>query len=1146
MGSDNFAGRLARYFLRSKLTPAIVVAICAWGIFAVLATPRQENPQITMPAATIVTQYPGASAHEVQKLVTERGERVLQEVPGIDHIYSISTRNVSIMTVLFHVGNDPTASFVSLYDQVHAHLNELPPGAMQPMITPLSVDDIPIVVLTLHGSRYNRTQLYASAQRVIRRIRAIGGVSTIATYGGRPCQVNVTLDPTTLAAYGLSPLTIAGALGQTNLTQPVGDLRSGAQTLSIHAGTPYSSVGQVAAQVVGVSDGQAVTLGEVASVRMGAAPSSSRTTFTYGGAAHKGTAAQQSAVSLAIAKKAGTNAVTVADAILLAVHAMALPPGVHLTVTRNDGKKANDAVNELIQRLIEAVVIVVALLLVLGWREALVVATAIPLTLFVTLGIGMMTGQSINRITLFALILGLGLLVDQAIVVVENIHRHYNDDPTMPRAEATVRAVAEIGSPTTLATIAVVLSFLPMLFVSGMMGPYMRPIPINVPIAMIASLLIAFAVTPWATYALLRNAKTKIQHGIPRWIAPFRNALTTLLDRPRTGRIFAWVLLAAFLASAALPMVKLVKFRMLPRGNVTTFLLSIDAPPQSSVQNTARIARAVGVVLSGSKEVANYQTFVGTNAVPDLASLLDGSVFRHAPNLADIRVNLVPKGDRKIQSAVLAAQMRPKLQAVAARYGATLRILQTPPGPPVRDTILAKIYGPEAQVRRAIASRVVGMMRHERGVVDIDPSDKAVPISLQLEVDQRKAALAGVDVASIVATLGMAVHGAVVSTLHTGRSARPVGIFLRFAPQYRRDVAGLGAIAIPTRTGGSVPLSAVTHVVATSGAQPLYRDDYRNVTYVAAEMAGRSSTYAVIDMLLKLARRPLPAGYRIAWGGEWGLTNKVFADLGRAMLLAFLLIYFLLVARFRSFKKPFVVLAAVPLAVIGVMPGFAILAPLGIYFSATAMIGLIALIGIVVRNSIILIEFIEDKLREGLPMRDALISATTARTRPIFLTAAAGVLSSLVIASDPVWSGLAWALVFGMTASAVLSVLAIPLLYGMVAGSERLTQLDRVDQLPAPARHLRTVVTFPELDGFVMESAALPRLLQGEIVNLDSEIFRGVGDAVDASAVLHGPFRVEDVAVILGGAYGELQGTQRVTLRSTGPQAPAWRLMEDA
>jgi len=1137
---------MARYFLRSKLTPAIVVAICVWGLIAIVETPRQENPQITMPAATIVTQYPGASSAEVQKLITERGERVLQEVPGIDHVYAVSTQDVSIMTVLFHVGDDPTTSFVNLYDQVYAHLGDLPPGASQPVITPLSVDDIPIVVLTLHGREYDRATLYRIAERIISRIRALPGVSTIETYGGREPQVDVTMDPVKLAAYGLSPPAVAQALGSTDLIRPAGDFHDDTKAIELHVGTPYRSLDQVRSTIVGVSDGQPVRLDQVADVRFAAASHEAQTFFAYGGGHGDGAGVNEPSVSIAIAKKAGTNAVTVSHAILAAVHSMELPPGVSLTVTRDDGKKADDAVNELIRRLVEAIVIVVLLLLVLGWREALVVATAIPLTLFVTLGFGMLIGQSINRITLFALILGLGLLVDQAIVIVENIHRHYHEDPAMPKAEATVRAVAEIGSPTTLATVTVVLSFLPMLFVSGMMGPYMRPIPINVPVAMIASLLIAFTITPWATYGLLRNTRTKATgtHGIPRWIAPFRNALATLLEHRRAERAFATFLLVAFLGSLALPAFKLVKFRMLPRANETNFLVSIDAPAQSSVEHTARIAEAVGAVLARSPYVEDYETFVGTNAVPDLASLLQGTVFRHAPNLADIRVNLIPKEERHIQSAVLAARLRPQLQAAAARYGATVRVLQVPPGPPVRDTILAKIYGPDPDVRRAIASRVVGMLERERGVVDIDDSEKDRPVALTLTVDPRKAALAGVDTATVATTLAMAVHGALVSTLHTADSPRPIGIIVRFAPHDRSDPQALASVQIPTRTGGMVPLSAITRQTPISASEPLYRDDYRDVTYVGAEMAGRSSTYAVIDMLLDLWRHPLPRGYTISWGGEWHLTNTVFADLGRAMLLAFLLIYFLLVARFRSFATPFVVLAAVPLAVIGVLPGFALLAPFGVYFSATAMIGLIALIGIVVRNSIILIEFIEDKLHEGFPLDRALVEATTARTRPIFLTAAAGVLSSIVIAADPVWSGLAWSLVFGMTASAVLSVLAIPLLYRMIATREPLARKAGEERLPPEPLHVRTFVTFPELDGFVMETETLPRLLEGETIELDAEVFRGEGDAVDAVARLSGPFRVERVRVAVEGAYGDLQGRQDVVLRSTGPQPPVWRAME--
>src|SRR5579875_3676263 len=1028
MKRRNLAGRIAEYFLHSKLTPALAAAITALGLFAIFATPRQENPQITMPAAVIVTQYPGASAEEVQRLVTERGERVLQQVGGIEHIYAISNQNLSIMTVLFHVGDDPTKSFVDLYDHIYAHLDRLPPGASQPQITPVSVDDLPILVLTLHGQAYNRGQLNAAADRLIDAIQPIPGVSTIDTYGGRRRQVDVTVDQVKLAAYGLSPLQIAQALGSTDLVSPVGSLRNGATNLTIRAGTPYSNAEQAAAQIVCVSNGQPVSLVQVANVSMSYTPDDDdRTLYANGPAAKRDIGLDEPAVTIAVAKTE-------------------LPPGIIVSTTRNDGEKADEAVDELIERLMEAVGIVVLLLLVLGWREAIVVATAIPLTLFVTLGIGMLTGQTINRITLFALILGLGLLVDQAIVIVENIHRHYHEDPDASKPEATVRAVAEIGSPTTLATLTVVLSFLPMLFVTGMMGPYMRPIPINVPVSMIASLFIAFAITPWATYALLRNQQSTRKHEIPRWIVPFRRALAGLLEHPWRARAFLVALAGALILSIALPVFQLVKFRMLPDANQTTFLVSIDAPPSSSVQNTTRIAEAVGRVLARTPEVANYETFVGVNAVPDLSSLLQATIFRNSPNQADIRVNLTPKNKRKIQSADLAMKLRPQLQAVAARYGAALRILQTPPGPPVRDTIFAKIYGPDPEERRAIAARVVAMMQREQGVVDVDSSYKPLPVALQLEVDQRKAALSGVDAATIVQTLGMALHGAAVSTLHTADARRPIGIVVRFAPQYRRDAASLGSIMIPSRAGGLVPLSSVTNIVAGQAAQPLYQDDYQNVTYVGADMAGRSSTYAVIDFLLQLARKPLPAGYRIDWGGEWNLTLTVFADLGRAMLIAFILIYFVLVARFRSFRKPLVVLAAVPLALLGVLPGFAILAPFGVYFSATAMIGVIALIGIVVRNSIILIEFIEDKVADGLPLRAALIEATTARTRPIFLTAAAGVLSSVVIAADPVWSGLAWSLVFGMSASAVLSVLAIPLLYlGVAEAKPRRVTWESVD-----------------------------------------------------------------------------------------------------
>ena len=991
-------------------------------------TPREENPQITRPAAIIVTRYPGASPEEISRTLTQRGERVLREVPGIEHIYAISTQDASLMTVLFHVGDDPTKSFVDLYDQVFAHLGDLPPGASQPVITPMSTDDIPIVVLTLHGARYDRGQLDDAAQRLIRSVEPLDGVSTISTYGGRRREVDVRLDPARLASFGLSTAAVARALGATDVVAAAGPLRSDESELQVHVGSPFENPEQVASSIVGVHEGVPVALQDVGEVRADIAPLEDDARF---GARATGPASEP-AVSIAIAKKPGVNAVAVAARVIDTIGRADLPPGLSVTVTRDYGEKANLAVNELIERLSEAIAIVVVLLLVLGWRQALVVALAIPLTLFVTLGIGALTHQTINRITLFALILALGLLVDDAIVMVENIHRHFTRDPKEPRDRAVVKAVGEIASPTALATVAVMLSFLPMLFVTGMMGPYMRPIPINLPIAMLTSLFVAVAITPWATYHFLRNVKLKETHGTPRWIVPLRDMLASLLANKRKGTVFLAALGLAFLVALALPALQLVQFRMLPRANETTFLVKIDAQPSSTVAATERVAEAVGAKLAKTPEVRDYETFVGTNSVPDLASLFTGTVFRTNPNQADIRVNLLPKDRRTAQSAAIVRNLRPQLQAIAAAYGAQLRIDQTPPGPPVRNTIFAKIYGPDPEGRRAIASRVASQLQRERGVVDVDPSDKQLPPAIFVALDPRKAALSGLSASDVALTLQTALQGAVVSTMHDPLDTRPDDVVVRFAPEFRRDPASLAGIILPNDSGTGVPLGEIARVVAEQAPQPIFRDDFSDVTYVGAEMAGRSSTYAVIEAMLALAKEPLPAGYRVTWDGEWDMTLSVFADLGRAMAVAFALIYFMLVARFRSFRTPLVVLAAVPLAMIGILPGFALLAPFGIYFSATAMIGLIALIGVVVRNSIILIEFAEDQLAEGMPLERALVEAAATRTRPIFMTAAAGVLSAVVIAADPVWSGLAWALVFGMTASALLSVLAIPLLFARI------------------------------------------------------------------------------------------------------------------
>jgi len=719
----------------------------------------------------------------------------------------------------------------------------------------------------------------------------------------------------------------------------------------------------------------------------------------------------------------------VADGILAKMDELKakLPPGVTATVTRNDGDKADKAVNELVEHLVLSITIVVLLLfLALGWRDALIVATAIPLTLFITLGVGMLFGQTINRITLFALTLSLGLLVDDAIVVVENVHRHYQMQ-RHPRLHASIMAVNEIGSPTVLATITVMLAFLPMYFVTGMMGPYMAPIPFNVPVAMLASLLVAFIVTPWAAYRLVKVKYAEPGRPEESWIyRTYSGLLSPLLADTGKRRIFILLVLILFIGAMGFPLLQWVKFRMLPKANKNTFLVTVDMPSGTALEETDRVARAVGARIADVPEVMDYESFVGAPSVTDFNGLLRGGGFRKDPRFADIRVNLSDKSDRNITSERLVQGLRPELAKIGKPYGANIKLVEDPPGPPVRSTVVAELYGPDYDVLRGLAGRMKGIFSGTREVVDIDDSVEEDYVRYKAVVDKAKAAEDGISTGEIVSALNIAIGGAVVSTAHIPGEKNPVGIFLRYPRAMRARPGDLNSAFLTGAGGRQVPLGELVKITPGPSDRPIYHKDMKQVVYVYGEMGARSQLYAVMDMMGRLKNEPLPKGYSVNWDGEMKLTLDVFRDLGAAMAVALLLIYLLLVGRFRSFVVPLIVMGPIPLAMIGIMPGFALL---GVYFSATSMIGVIALAGIVVRNSIILIEFISDKKDEGMPIEQALIEAGAIRTRPIVLTALAAILGASVIAADPVWSGLAWALIFGMTAATALTLLVIPVLY---------------------------------------------------------------------------------------------------------------------
>ena len=1043
----NISGKITQYFINSQLTVLLMAATAVLGLFALIFTPREENPQIVVPAANVMVMMPGAGAKEVEELVSKKLEAKIWEIPGVEDVYSVSMNSMSMVTVKFFVGQDKERSLVKLYDKIMSNMDFAPAGASQPLVKPIDVDDVPIVAITFSpapGAQYDDAQLRLVADHVLDELRKVPGVGNTTVIGGRSRQVRVTLDPMRIAGYGLSPLQIAGAINMSNANLLSGELEQGNKKLSLETGGFFSKASDVKNAVVGVANGKPVYLGDVAEVTDGFEETTKLTRIAFmEHRAGQGEALAQHAVppdevpavTVALAKRQKLNAVQISGQILAKLDELKksqVPPGIDVTVTRNDGKTANDAVNELVFHLIVSILVVIILLyFTLGWREAAIVALAIPLTLFITLAVGMVFGQTINRITLFALILSLGLLVDDAIVVVENIHRHYQLHQHS-RLQGAILAVNEIGMPTILATVTVVLAFMPMAFVTGMMGSYMKPIPFNVPVAMITSLLVAFVVTPWASYRIMKGGS----HDKPsqpleetKIYVLYKKVLGPLLENKAKRKVFMAVIGGVFVITMLFPAFQWVKFRMLPKANKNTFLISIDMPAGTALENTDRVSRAVGDYLRRIPEVKDYESFVGTGSVMDFNGLLRGGAFREASHFADIRVNLTDKEGRPISSEKLVLKIRPDMAKLGREYGANIKLVEDPPGPPVRATVVAEIYGPDYNKQREIAGEIRALFAKTAEVVDIDDSVKEKQEKYQLVVDKEKAALAGISTEQIVQTLRMSLSGMAVSTLHRPEAKNPVAIFLRLPKGERSGFSDLDKVFVSGPQGNQVSLASLITMVPAEMDKAVYHKNLEPVTYVYAEMGDRSQVYAVIDMMKYLGKHPLPEGYRIKWDGEMKLTLDVFRDLGAAMGVALLAIYLLLVGRFRSFTIPVVIMAAIPLSMIGIMPGFAMT---GVYFSATSMIGVIALAGIVVRNSIVLLEFILDKKQEGMPLIQALIEAGAIRTRPIVLTAAAAILRSAVIVTDPVWSGLALALIFGMLASTVLTLVVIPLFYYMV------------------------------------------------------------------------------------------------------------------
>jgi multidrug efflux pump subunit AcrB len=1070
------AGRIARAFLSSKLTPLLIVFSLLLGVFAVLVTPREEEPQIKVPMVDVFLAFPGATAREVERRVVTPVERALAEIPNVEYVYSTTQPSGGMIIVRFLVGTDPDQAIV----RVHAKLGELtpslPPGAMPPVVVPKGIDDVPVLAYTLWSADASPVELRRVADELKVQLSRQPRVAEVTVLGGQRDVVRVDFDRERLAAHNVSILQAYQALRGLNWRLPAGAFDAANEETRVEVGAFLRSADDVGSAVVGVYAGAPVYLRDVASVREAGEEATQYVWMTSGAAgAEKGlpTGLDAPAVTVAVAKKPGTNAVDLVreiDARVATLRGRVIPSNVHLTKTRDYGFTANEKSTELIEHMgIATLAVVLLMALALGRREAVVVAVAVPTTLALTLASSYLFGYTLNRVTLFALIFAIGILVDDAIVVVENVHRHYELGWADPRL-ATVYATDEVGNPTILATFTVIAALLPLAFVSGLMGPYMRPIPINASAAMLFSLLVAFVVSPWLTYRLFRkHAEERAgESGQPYQETPEEGTLHRLYARlftPLLERAWRrWALLVGvvvlLLASSVLVALRVVIVKMLPYDNKSEMQVVVDMPEGTTLEATNAVARELAGVVRTVPEVTDVETYVGTSAPFNFNGLVRHYYLRSGPLVADLQVNLVPKHERSRASHEIAKKIRGMLVAAAARDGANVKVTEVPPGPPVLSTLVAEIYGPDLDRRVALARQVKEIFESTPGVVDTDWYVEHPSPELEFAVDREKAVRSGVTPETVVRTLRVALDGTEAGLVHDQASREPVPIVLRLERAQRSSEDGLLGIDVHGANGALVPLRELVHVTRTSRERFIYHKNLAPVTYVVAEMAGAAEApvYGILAMGRRIAALRGADGraievvsthqpqdstrYALKWDGEWQITYEVFRDMGFAFAAVLVLIYLLVVGWFRSFVTPLIIMAPIPLTLIGILPAHGLF---GVFFTATSMIGFIALAGIIVRNSILLVDFINLELRAGETLEDAVVKAGAVRFRPIALTAAALVVGGTVILLDPIFQGLAVALISGVVVSTVLTLVVIPLLYYMyvkAAGVRRVVSVN--------------------------------------------------------------------------------------------------------
>ena len=1056
---EGLAGKIAKVFIGSKLTILLMIVFMVVGVYASFLIPREEEPQIDVPMADIFVGYPGASPTEVETRVVKPLEKLISNIKGVEYVYSTSMNEKAMVIVQFYVGEDIERSFVKLYNEINKHMDQMPKGVTFPLVKTRAIDDVPMLGLTLWSENYNDYELGQMAQELESEIKKINDVAITHKIGGRNRQLRVVLDKDKLAESGLDFLSVSEMIKANNTQLSAGSFDKNDTEFLVQTGNFLASVTDVENLVVGVQQNQPIYLKQIANIVDGPEIPQNYVSLGFGKGSDKTNEykAEYPAVTISVAKRKGADAMKIAEVIIDKVNhlrATLIPDDVHVEITRNYGETASHKVSELLWHLIGSIfAVTLVVMLAMGWRGGLVVFLSVPITFALTLLSYYMLDYTLNRITLFALVFVTGIVVDDSIIIAENMHRHFKMK-RLPFKQAALYAINEVGNPTILATFTVIASVLPMAFVSGLMGPYMAPMPIGASIAMILSLFVALTITPYLGYIFLKGkekkgAVEKVEKPLEEtFIYRVYNKLERPLLENGTKRwLFLGGTFIVLMATMVLFFTNSVAVKMLPFDNKNEFQVVIDMPEGTTLERTGVVTQEIAQYLATRPEVVNYQNYIGTSAPITFNGLVRHYDLRGGSNMADIQVNLIDKNQRDIQSHGIAKLFRPEIQKIAKKYNANVKLVEVPPGPPVLSTIVAEVYGPDYEEQIKIADKIQGILKNTDDVVDIDWMVEADQKEYQFEINKEKAMLYGIAPQQIAYTMNMALSNNPITNLYDENAVNQVGLVLSLDENEKSTISDISQIKVKSNQGTMIPIADLVKIKETIAAKSIYRKNQKRVVYVLADMAGEleSPAYAILGMEDKLKEIALPEGYKldelylgqpdyednytVKWDGEWQITLEVFRDLGIAFLGALILIYILIVGWFQNFKAPIVMMVAVPLSLIGIILGHWMM---GAFFTATSFIGMIALAGIMVRNSVLLIDFINLRTAEGIPLKQACIEAGAVRTTPILLTAGTVVIGAFVILFDPIFQGLAISLMGGTIVSTVLTLLVVPLVYYMI------------------------------------------------------------------------------------------------------------------